>query len=87
MGFNPVNKGDFNSLWSVGNSWGEIKITDEKTLLSVKDKPLTLRKFGLKDGEIAKETICDGKKINFIQKENVLEFNATDIKNQLEIIK
>lgn len=87
VGFNPVNKGDFNSLWSVGNSWGEIKITDEKTLLSVKDKPLTLRKFGLKNGEKAKEIICDGKKLNFIQKENVLEFNATDIKNQLEIIK
>ena len=87
VGFNPVNKGNFKSLWSIQNSWGEVSITSEKTILTIKDKPLSLQKFGLKNGEKAKEIICDGKKISFTQKDSLLEFSKIDIKSQLEIIK
>ena len=87
IGFNPVNKGDFNSLWSVKNSWGEVEIKDNITKLSIKGNPFTVNKFGLRKGEKAVSVTVDGKSVDFTQTDDVISLIGVTIEKELIINK
>ena len=87
VGFNPVNKGDFNSLWSVKNSWGEVDIKDNLTTFTVNGNPFTLNEFGLRAGEKAISVTVDGKAVEFSQENNNVLLNGVTIEKELVINK
>lgn len=79
IGFNPKNNGTY--MWSVGNTWGTVSISEHKTELKVLGKPLTLASFGIKTAKAVK---VDGKEAGFKLDKNMILFDVT-VRNVMEI--
>ncbi|MBR5506620.1 MAG: hypothetical protein IKV88_01065 [Clostridia bacterium] len=85
IGFNPYKKGDFNCIWSVGESWGNFEICHNKAILDVFENKIKLKSFGIKFADIVSKVTVDGKEIDFEHKDGVLYFEETEILERLEI--
>ena len=85
IGFNPYKKGDFNCIWSVGESWGNFEICHNKAIFDVFENKIKLKSFGIKFADIVSKVTVDGKEIDFEHKDGVLYFEETEILERLEI--
>jgi len=83
LGFAPVsNSGRY--LWSVGDSFGEVKITDKGVALSVFGNPLTLKSYKTHARSCASLTV-DGEALDFREVGEKIIFSETVIKRKLEV--
>ena len=85
MGFDPIQKGDGDYFWSVGNTYGNMRFRGEEQTLSVLGDALELTSFGLADGARAVRVTADGKEIPFEQKGAVIFFGNTKIRSALTV--
>jgi len=65
IGFRPYRKDEFCSLWSVGNSWGEIKIYKNTLELNVFEGDLEISSFGTDFAKNGCTLVIDGKNTEF----------------------
>ena len=85
MKFNPViNKNNFKCVWSLGSGWGEFIKNENQATLTVNTGSVKLSSFGggLTD---VKELIIDGKSVAFNEKEGLVYFDKTEIKESVTI--
>ncbi len=86
IGFKPVVAGDFNCFWSLDSGWGEIKITDNSTVLNVLYGKLQLKEFKTAGNTTVKKVCCDGNEVNFSVAGDVITLGSTiTISKSLEI--
>lgn len=85
MGFKPINVGDGNYFWSVGNSYGNMQFDGENQTLSVVGKEIELSSFGLRNDQKVTSLTVDGKNIPFKQNGETIFFDSVKIKSTLII--
>ena len=85
IGFSPVSKEKGRYLWSVGNTWGTVEISDRKQLLRVCGEPLHLSSYTAEHAERVTEVRVDGLPIEFCKSENGVTF-AADITQTMELL-
>lgn len=87
IGFNPYNKDNFHTLWSVDGAWGEIEVCGGNRLkLTVCEGEITLSSFGAEFMNNVSSLKIDGKAHDFTFSGGKLNFEKTAIKNTLEIV-
>ncbi len=84
IGFQPLAKGDCRYLWSAGNSWGEVFVSDKKCKLCVYGEPLTLESFSVK-ASAPKKVLVDKKAVEFNFDGKNINFGKREITDVLEI--
>jgi hypothetical protein len=85
IGFDPVEKGDYQSFWSLGSGWGTFAISACAASLMLCEGELTLQKFSLPNANRATRLLIDGEEIPFDPSNGALLFASTKIQNSLEI--
>lgn len=85
IGFDPVEKGDYQSFWSLGSGWGSFTISAHAASLVLCEGELTLQKFSLPNANRATRLLIDGEEIPFDFSNSSLLFASTKIQNSLEI--
>ena len=83
IGFAPLSKEDGNYFWSVGGSYGNMEFANGVQTLSIFGDALTLSSFGLQDNKRVSSVLIDGNKVDFSQKDNLLFFEKTEIKQAM----
>lgn len=84
VGFFPLrDSGSF--LWSVKNSWGKVKISENGVIFEVFGEPITLVSFGIKRANRAAELSIDGKPVDFKTFSDKIAFRQTVIFKNAEI--
>ncbi len=85
IGFSPIGGvGEF--LWSVGDSWGTVSISERKASLLVYGNPLKLSSFGLPSGKSCSRVECDGAPVEFEENGGVVYFSdGVEIKGVIEL--
>ena len=63
LSFKPILPGDFRSVWSVGDAWGNVQLGKENRL-EIIDGGLRLKKLGLPVGGV-KSVVVDGNPVGF----------------------
>jgi len=87
IGFDPkVNKNGFRSIFSLGNGWGEVGITPEKTEICLKGGSLELASLRLPYLTAPKKLVIDGKETEFEFDGSALKFEKTKAAKCIEII-
>ncbi len=85
IGFKPINRGDGNYFWSVGNSYGNMQYKGDTQTFSVIGGEIELSSFGLIDGVKAVSVAVDEKNIPFEQKGAVVFFEDMKVRTMLTI--
>ena len=85
IGFAPVEKGDYQTFWSLGSGWGSFAITAHSATLTLCEGELTLQAIHLPNAQRAKKLLLDGTEIPFDSANNTLCFASTRIQNGFEI--
>ena len=85
IGFSPIVDGDFNSLWSVGGSWGEFSLDGDCARMSVKGEPITLSSFKVLGGENTAAVEIDGVAVEFTLDGDVIDFGERKIEKSLVV--
>ena len=85
IGFNPVSSEGGQYLWSVGDTWGTVKIHSKSHVLSVLGSPLSLCSYGISKGKLCRSVRVDGKEIAFTTDGERIVFESITVKNHLEI--
>ena len=81
-GFAPIKNGRY--LWSVGNTWGVVSLTETDVVIDVKgDECLTLSTLFVPSLEMIKSVLADGKELSFAVESNKLLLNSTFKKLQI----
>ena len=76
IGFAPIKNGRY--LWSVGNTWGVVSLTETDVVIDVKgDECLTLSTLFVPRLEMIKSVLADGKELSFAIESNKLLLNST----------
>ncbi len=83
IGFSPIDKGDFNCLWSLDSGWGEVDISAKKIELKVLYGELSLNSYTQGDDKVVSKVTVDGNEVEFTQnsKTILLSTNVTITKN------
>jgi uncharacterized protein (DUF608 family) len=87
IGFAPIQKGDFRSIWSVGQSWGNYIDNGAEIRLTVEGGDITLSSITLGAITNAKALYIDGKPIEFTMKDHTLCFTETSVTKELRVIR
>ena len=85
IGFSPIKEDGGSFVWSVGNTWGDVKIGKNSVTLSVLGEPLSLSSYGIGGEKQAVSVLADGKKVEFSQVETTLFLASVTVSNTLEI--
>ena len=83
IGFNPIEEGNFRSIWSLGCGWGTYEKTDAKTCITVNGGTLTANKISLPYIKEIKNVFVDGAKANYIFEDGVLCLETDKIETEL----
>ena len=83
IGFSPIVKGDFNSLWSVGGSWGEFSLDAHRASVCVKGEAISLSSLKVSGGENAETVEIDGAAVEFALDGDVICFTKRKIAKSL----
>jgi len=86
IGFDPVEKGDYTTFWSLGEAYGSFSITADRAELKLCEGRLGLRSFRLPTDRTVKSLLLDGVETRFDGGDGVLTFEETIIAERLEVI-
>ena len=86
IGFDPVEKGDYTTFWSLGAAYGSFSITADRAELKLCEGRLCLRSFRLPTDRTVKSLLLDGVETRFDGDNGVLTFEETMIAERLEVI-
>ncbi len=86
IGFNPINKKDFRSIWSLGTGWGNVLVNECDVKLNIMSGNLELTQIDLPFVKNATKLIIDDKELTFELKNGSLVFEKTTVNNYMEII-
>ncbi len=85
IGFSPVYKENGNYLWSVGNTWGTVKITENCHVLTVCGAPLTLSSYELDKTDRVVSVMIDGKNVDFGVRDNRILFDLVSVEKSITV--
>ena len=85
IGFSPIVEGDFNSLWSVGGSWGEFSLNGSESKVCVKGNAIALSSFKVLGGKNAKTVEVDTEAVEFTLDGDVIGFGKRKIEKSLVV--
>lgn len=85
IGFAPAVSGEGQYVWSVGNTWGTVKLGAGAHTLTVCGEPLTLASYGLPQGQKVRAIKADGREIDFRMEGDRAVFAPMEIRSALEI--
>ena len=83
IGFNPIEEGDFRSIWSLGCGWGTYEKKDAQTRITVNGGTLTANKISLPYIKEIKHVLVDGAKVNYTFENGVLSLETDEIVTEL----
>ena len=86
IGFNPYITGNFKSIWSLADAWGDFALNGSAAKINVYEGEINLKSIGLKFVDNISEVKIDGENVDFEFKNGVIYFNKTGISNCVEII-
>ncbi len=76
IGFSPVKGENGSFLWSVGESWGTVGVSENAHTLSVKGEPITLSSYGIKNADAVTSVTADGLTVDFCIKQGRVTFGS-----------
>lgn len=85
IGFYPYKDGDFKSVWSLADAWGEFKLNSKKAVITVFEGKIALQAIELAFCDTVSEVKADGKAVPFGFENGVLRFDECEISNSVEI--
>ncbi len=84
IGFNPIHKENFKSLFSVGTAWGEMKWTNSEITISIKEGYLNLDKIAIKAN--VQQLFIDGKEVDFTYDNETIHFGKNKATKDIIIV-
>ena len=84
MGFDPIN-GEGSFLWSVGNTYGRVRISEEKCELLVLGEPLSLSSLGLPKADKVLSVTADGGEVSFTPAGSRIDLREITVKSSLTV--
>ena len=84
IGFDPID-GEGSFLWSVGNTYGRVRISGEECELTVLGKPLSLSSFGIPRADRVLSVRADGGEISFTHSDDRIELCEVTVKHSLVV--
>jgi hypothetical protein len=86
IGFSPIINGDFKTIFSLGNVWGNYIRTESSIRLEIESGILELTSIKLGGVNNISHIFVDGTEITFIQKNDIIHFTKSYISNKIEFI-
>ncbi len=87
IGFAPISKDDFRSIFSVGSGWGCVEWTDFAITVTLRAGFLELAQFAVQIGKkLIKDFRIDGKEIKYAYDGQSFSFVPTKIEKTIEVI-
>ncbi|MBQ4087446.1 MAG: hypothetical protein IJC78_04285 [Clostridia bacterium] len=83
IGFNPIEEGDFRSIWSLGCGWGTYRKEENRTVISVKGGALSANKISLPYIKEVTGVTVDGKTVVYTFDNGVLMLDTDHIAEEL----
>ena len=84
MGFDPIN-GEGSFLWSVGNTYGRVRISEEECELLVLGEPLSLSSLGLPKADKVLSVTADGGEVSFTPAGRRIDLREITVKSSLTV--
>ncbi len=86
IGFSPIINGDFKTIFSLGNVWGNYIRTETSIRLEIESGILELTSIKLGGVNNISHIFVDGTEITFIQTNDIIHFTKSYISNKIEFI-
>ena len=86
IGFDPVEKSDYTTFWSLGGAFGSFSITSQRAELEIVEGELMLNSFRLPSRCKVKRVIVDGREENCNVTDGVIALEGRALREKLEIL-
>ena len=86
VGFDPLEKGDYKTFWSLGGAYGVFSITQETAVLDLCEGALVLNSLRLPHTREVKALFIDGVKTDFVWKDGTMTFEEIKIGEKVEVV-
>ncbi len=84
IGFDPIHKENFKSIFSVGTAWGILEWTNTSVCVTIKEGYLNLNKFYVTSQP--KGLLIDGKATEFTYSDNILSFGDVTVEKDVVVM-
>ena len=85
IGFDPVEKGDYTTFWSLGGAFGTFSITDRNAELEILEGELMLNTFKLPSDRRIERVTADGCEQVARVKDGVISLDGITLRGKLEV--
>lgn len=85
IGFNPVVKGNFKSMWSLGTAWGVFELKDGVASIKINFGSLSISSIGVGFAGKVNTLTIDGKETEFTEDNKLISFEEVKVFDEIII--